>query len=111
MNKYASIKVTLREEDLPLDEEIGERVKRISLTSESWMYYYEINNAVDKALCGANRCIRSTQATIKSSEQIVSNVKQAVHAKGASEGENATRVTENMTELQVEEIRFTVVAS
>jgi salicylate hydroxylase len=112
IDKYASIKVMLREEDLPLDEEIGERTKRISLASESWMYYYEIKKAVDETLYGADRCIRSAQATIKSAEQIVvSKASPAVHANSVGEGGMAPMVTEKMTELQVEETQFTVVAS
>jgi salicylate hydroxylase len=94
MDKYASIKVALREENLPVDEEIGERVKRISLASESWMYYYEIKKVVDEALCGADSFIRNAQATIKSTEQI------GVHADSAGEGVKPIMVTEKKTELQ-----------
>lgn len=90
IDKYASIKLSLREENLPLDEEIKERTRRISLASESWMYYYEIKKVVDEALCGAERRIGSTQVAIKSSDQIVvSKFNQTAHTSRAGEGEKA----------------------
>jgi hypothetical protein len=48
--KYALLMHALREEGPPADEEIEERVNRISLASETWMYYYEIYKAVNEAL-------------------------------------------------------------
>ncbi|OTA95500.1 hypothetical protein M434DRAFT_202701 [Hypoxylon sp. CO27-5] len=50
LDKFAAIKAALRMEDLSVDDEIAERVKRISLASESWMYYYEIDKVVDERL-------------------------------------------------------------
>ncbi|KAJ8123924.1 hypothetical protein ONZ43_g240 [Nemania bipapillata] len=50
LDKFATVKKRLQVEDLTVDEEIAERVKRISLASESWMYYYEIDKVVENAL-------------------------------------------------------------
>ncbi|KAI1772378.1 FAD/NAD(P)-binding domain-containing protein [Hypoxylon cercidicola] len=51
---FAAIKAELRSENLLVDEEIAERVKRISCASESWMYYYEIDKVVHEFLCAAD---------------------------------------------------------
>lgn len=51
---FTRIKALLREEGLSLDEEITERVRRISQASEGWMYYYQIERVVDEALREAN---------------------------------------------------------
>jgi salicylate hydroxylase len=58
LESYAVIKAAIREEGLSVDEEIEERVKRISLASQSWIYYYEIDKAVDEAICEADKCVK-----------------------------------------------------
>ncbi|KAH8894145.1 FAD/NAD(P)-binding domain-containing protein [Thozetella sp. PMI_491] len=63
MDRFASIKAGLREEHLSLDEEIAERVKRISLASEQWMYHYEIDKRVNEALRDADKRIIPLLAT------------------------------------------------
>jgi hypothetical protein len=55
LDKSAPIKAELRAEGLSIDEEIKEREKRISRASEPCMYYYEIGNMVDEALCEAEK--------------------------------------------------------
>ncbi|KAJ5722921.1 FAD/NAD(P)-binding domain-containing protein [Penicillium malachiteum] len=55
IGEFSSIKKALLDERLSIDEEISERVKRISLSSPSWMYYYEIDKVVDRVLREANR--------------------------------------------------------
>ncbi|KAK1496462.1 hypothetical protein CCUS01_02809 [Colletotrichum cuscutae] len=50
IKEFASIKTALRAERLPLDEEIAERVRRISKASQGWMFYYQIDKVVDEAL-------------------------------------------------------------
>ncbi|KAF0645931.1 hypothetical protein FPSE5266_08078 [Fusarium pseudograminearum] len=52
--RFAEIKAELRAKSLTLDDEIAERVKRISKASESWMYDYEIDKVVDEALEAAD---------------------------------------------------------
>jgi salicylate hydroxylase len=56
LDKYASIKAALQAENLPVDEDIAERVRRISLASDPFMYYYEIDKVVDAALREAEKC-------------------------------------------------------
>jgi salicylate hydroxylase len=55
LDTFAAIKAALRAECLSVDEEIEERVKRISNASDSWMYYYEIDKVVDDALRKADK--------------------------------------------------------
>lgn len=55
IDNFASIKAKLRAEGLPIDEEISERVKRISHASELWMYYYEIDKVVKEAIREADK--------------------------------------------------------
>ncbi|KAK6217788.1 hypothetical protein LQW54_003297 [Pestalotiopsis sp. IQ-011] len=50
MSNFAEIKAAVQAESLPIDREIAERVQRISEASRSWMYYYEIDKAVDDFL-------------------------------------------------------------
>lgn len=50
ISNFAEIKATVQAESLPIDREIAERVQRISEASKSWMYYYEIDKAVDDFL-------------------------------------------------------------
>ncbi|ETS78831.1 hypothetical protein PFICI_08684 [Pestalotiopsis fici W106-1] len=50
MSNFADIKATIRAESLPTDQEISVRVQRISEASQSWMWYYEIDKAVDEFL-------------------------------------------------------------
>ncbi|QPC71963.1 hypothetical protein HYE68_002715 [Fusarium pseudograminearum] len=54
VSRFAEIKAELRAKSLTLDDEIAERVKRISKASESWMYDYEIDKVVDEALEAAD---------------------------------------------------------
>ena len=56
LDNFSAIKAALRAENLSVDEEISERVKRISLASESWMYSYEIIKIVDEALRQVDSC-------------------------------------------------------
>ncbi len=49
VDSFAAIKADLQAEHLSIDEEITERVNRISKASESWMYYYKIEDEVDMA--------------------------------------------------------------
>ena len=52
IDTFTKIKANLLREGLGIDEEIAERVKRISLASESesWMFYYNIDLVVEKML-------------------------------------------------------------
>ncbi|KFA80163.1 hypothetical protein S40288_08424 [Stachybotrys chartarum IBT 40288] len=54
IERFTSIKVALRAERLGLDDEIAERIRRISQASESWMFHYRIDQAVDNALAKAD---------------------------------------------------------
>ncbi|TPX10398.1 uncharacterized protein E0L32_008617 [Thyridium curvatum] len=54
IDKFANIKAALRTEGLLINDEIAERVRRISLASESWMFYYDIDKAVEKVLQDTN---------------------------------------------------------
>jgi salicylate hydroxylase len=54
VDKFTAIKANLQTEGLDFDRDIEERVKRISMASETWMYYYEIDKAVDQALVDAD---------------------------------------------------------
>ncbi|KAI1458976.1 FAD/NAD(P)-binding domain-containing protein [Annulohypoxylon moriforme] len=65
LDNFTRIKMTLREEGLSVDDEIAERVKRISHASESWMYYYEIDKVVDEYFCEADKRENYTRATRK----------------------------------------------
>ncbi|KAF3011318.1 hypothetical protein E8E14_003542 [Neopestalotiopsis sp. 37M] len=55
MSNFADIKATVQAESLPMDQEIAERVQRISDASETWMYYYEIDKDVDDFLKAAQK--------------------------------------------------------
>ncbi|KAJ5715554.1 Monooxygenase FAD-binding [Penicillium malachiteum] len=55
IGEFSSIKKALLDERLSIDEELSERVRRISQSSPSWMYYYEIDKVVDKVLREANQ--------------------------------------------------------
>lgn len=61
VDKFANIKAAIREEGLSVDEEIAERVKRIMLASEPWMFYYQIDKVVDEALRKEDRRIAEDQ--------------------------------------------------
>ena len=63
LDTFTAIKATLQAEALSVDEEIEERVKRISDASESWMYNYEIDKVVEKALRKADKRIQIAQTT------------------------------------------------
>lgn len=71
VDKFATIKAALRAEGLPLDEEIAERVRRVSIASESWMYYYDINKVLSEAFCEADKRIVNAQTASKPAEPIV----------------------------------------
>jgi salicylate hydroxylase len=57
-----AIKASVRSKHLDTDKDIEERVKRISDASESWMYYYRIEEAVNDALCRADTGIEIARA-------------------------------------------------
>ena len=61
LDRLAAIKATLLTEGLSVDEEIEERVRRISLASESWMYDYEIDKVVDEALQEADKLVKDAR--------------------------------------------------
>ncbi|KAF9767487.1 hypothetical protein IL306_015341, partial [Fusarium sp. DS 682] len=65
VSRFTAIKAELRTEDLALDNEIAERVRRIAIASESWMYDYEIEKVVDKALKEADLRIGCHHRTSK----------------------------------------------
>lgn len=50
IDNFTSIKIRLQAEGLGIDDEISERVKRISFASESWMFYYNIDLVVEQTL-------------------------------------------------------------
>lgn len=68
MDNFSAIKATLRTESLSVDEEIAERVRRISLASESWMYHYEIEKVVEKALCAVTTGVTDSRRLSGSQE-------------------------------------------
>ncbi|OBT66966.1 hypothetical protein VE03_04218 [Pseudogymnoascus sp. 23342-1-I1] len=70
VDRFAIIKAALRAEGLSVDEEIAERVRRVSLASESWMYYYEIDKIVSEALREADERIAYDQTTSEPAEQV-----------------------------------------
>lgn len=53
LKKFVEIKSTLNSECLPVDAEIEARITRIAQASETWMYYYDIEDDVEKKLKGA----------------------------------------------------------
>ncbi|KAK3899284.1 hypothetical protein C8A05DRAFT_37106 [Staphylotrichum tortipilum] len=57
VDSFAAIKAELQARRLPVDEEIKQRVKRISQASIStqWMYSYEISKVVEEAVLVADR--------------------------------------------------------
>lgn len=59
LSKFAKIKANLAAEDLPIDKEIEQRIKRLVCASESWMYDYEIDKVVGDAIRDADACINS----------------------------------------------------
>lgn len=50
LKKFAKIKTSLNSECLRVDAEIEARIMRIAQASETWMYYYDIEDIVDKRL-------------------------------------------------------------
>lgn len=50
LDNFAALNSALLAESLPVDQEIEERVKRAGEKKSTWMYYYEIDKAVDKFL-------------------------------------------------------------
>ncbi|KAK3186300.1 hypothetical protein K4F52_004838 [Lecanicillium sp. MT-2017a] len=71
IDRFATIKAELRAEGLSLDEEIAERLKRVSCASESWMYAYEIDKVVGKALRKADKRIRDDETASKPREHLL----------------------------------------
>lgn len=67
LKKFVDIKSKLSTECLPIDEEIEARILRIAQASETWMYYYNIEDVVEKKLKEetmlANSTARSDDAT------------------------------------------------
>lgn len=57
IDNFKKIKANLLEEELGIDDEISERVRRISLASESWMFYYNIDLVVEQTLHQAVACL------------------------------------------------------
>jgi salicylate hydroxylase len=53
VDSFATIKSSLHAEGLPIDDEIQERIRRISHASQSWMFDYRIDKAVEQALAMA----------------------------------------------------------
>lgn len=65
LDKFQDIKDALSAEELPIDEDIEARVRRIAQASESWMYYYDIDKAVKVAIEQAQKSTnRVTLATV-----------------------------------------------
>lgn len=54
IDEFATIKAALREENLSVDEEIAERVRRVSQASQSWMHHHRIDEVVEAALKAAD---------------------------------------------------------
>lgn len=50
LDEFTAIKAALRKENLPIDDDINERVQRIAGASREWMYHYEIDREVDEYL-------------------------------------------------------------
>jgi hypothetical protein len=79
-------------------------VKRISLASESWMYYYEIDKVADEALREAEKCVKDAQTASKPAEQVdLSEAEKAVQAESGGEIEKPTTDTEKIMDQQGEE--------
>ncbi|GKT47706.1 2-heptyl-3-hydroxy-4(1H)-quinolone synthase [Colletotrichum spaethianum] len=55
LDNFAALNSALLAENLPVNEEIEERVKRAGESKSTWMYHYEIDTAVDQFLRAANR--------------------------------------------------------
>jgi salicylate hydroxylase len=50
VDNYAAIKSNLKQENYTIDQEIKERVRRISQASETWIYHFDISKAVAEAI-------------------------------------------------------------
>ncbi|KAH8879024.1 FAD/NAD(P)-binding domain-containing protein [Thozetella sp. PMI_491] len=55
LDKFASANAKLVAEGLSIDQEIEERVKRMSEASEFWMYNYEVDKVVEEAIVEADK--------------------------------------------------------
>jgi salicylate hydroxylase len=60
LKKFASIKSRLNSECLSVDEEIEARIIRIAEASETWMYYYNIEDDVEDKLKEATVLMKPT---------------------------------------------------
>ncbi|EXF73554.1 hypothetical protein CFIO01_02846 [Colletotrichum fioriniae PJ7] len=54
LDDFGAMNTTLLSENLPVNEEIEERVRRAAESKSTWMYHYEIDKAVEKLLGAAN---------------------------------------------------------
>lgn len=57
LDSFAAIKSSISAERLPIDQDIEARVKRIAAASETWMYYYDIDEEVSEAIGKATKSI------------------------------------------------------
>ncbi|KAK1704323.1 hypothetical protein BDP67DRAFT_214525 [Colletotrichum lupini] len=55
LDDFGAMNTTLLSENLPVNEEIEERVRRAAESKSTWMYHYEIDKAVEKLLGAANQ--------------------------------------------------------
>ncbi|KAG7040319.1 hypothetical protein JMJ77_0003355 [Colletotrichum scovillei] len=55
LDDFGAMNTTLLSENLPVNEEIEERVRRAAESKSTWMYHYEIDKAVGKLLGAANQ--------------------------------------------------------
>jgi salicylate hydroxylase len=62
LDKFAKVKSDLSKECLSIDEEIKTRILRIAQTSETWMYYYDIEAVVRAEIEGDNAVKGGTRA-------------------------------------------------
>ncbi|KAK1676965.1 hypothetical protein BDP55DRAFT_727746 [Colletotrichum godetiae] len=55
LDDFGAMNTTLLSENLPVNEEIEERVRRAAESKSTWMYHYEIDKAVEKLLGATNQ--------------------------------------------------------
>ncbi|KAK1716186.1 uncharacterized protein BDZ83DRAFT_587412 [Colletotrichum acutatum] len=55
LDDFGAMNTTLLSENIPVNEEIEERVRRAAESKSTWMYHYEIDKAVEKLLGAANQ--------------------------------------------------------
>ncbi len=94
LDKFAAISATPLSDGLSIDEEIEERVKRTSAASESWMYFYEVDKAVDKALREADQRDKNARAV-----EMSTNTAKEAETEKFTQAEESTQAKRHAGEI------------